>query len=886
MANPSPATINNRYILQRELGRGGMGAVFAALDRMSSQDIALKQVLLPPGRLQFASMVQGGEGNELYVAMAQEFRTMASLRHPNINSVLDYGFDSTRQPFFTMELLKDARTILRAAWGKPDALKTQLIVELLQALAYLHRRGIIHRDLKPANVLVVNDHVKVLDFGLSITADQIDADPEVVAGTLGYIAPEVLIGEIVTPSSDLFAVGVIAYEVYTGSSPYSSYTTSTLINETLDVMPNLDEIKDKGVRTVVGTLLQKEPEKRYSNAEDTILALCDAMGIPAPAESRAIRDSYLQAARFVGRTGEYNYLFQLMTRALDGQGSSLLIGGESGTGKTRLLDELRVQALVQGMTVARGQNLAEGNAPYQMWRTPLRMLALNTPLSDDEASILKAIIPDIGALLGRQVPDAPAVTSLVAQGRILATIVQIVTRQTQPVLIILEDLHWAGAESLSVLLRLCQQIADKRILILASYRDDERPDLPTHLPTLPTMKLERLSDEGITELSVAILGDDGKQTHLVKFLKEQTEGNAFFLVEIMRVLSEQAGRLQQVGEMQLPQQIVAGGIAQVIQTRLSRVPEEARPLLRVAAVVGRQIDVRVLREFASSREEVEAWVDMLANSAILQRQDDDWRFAHDKLRDGVLADMSADERHTLHRRIAETIESVHSLTINIYIPQLVHHWQQAGVIEKEAHYAARMAEASLAAGGDNDQVLAYASQALRLMRDEAGAEKKRAAQHRIAGEAYMGKRMYAEAREQFAEQLMLVQAANYRWGMVVAQNDLGMANVYMGATKAAGVHFQQALKGAMDIRAQALALGAILGYAILRYNNEDVPGALELLAFVLNHPATDGHTREYGEEVMQTLTQTVFPHQITEANAAATNLKLSDVAKALLAEAR
>jgi hypothetical protein len=293
----------------------------------------------------------------------------------------------------------------------------------------------------------------------------------------------------------------------------------------------------------------------------------------------------------------------------------------------------------------------------------------------------------------------------------------------------------------------------------------------------------------------------------------------------------------------------------------------------------------VLREFAGSKEETEAWVDLLVNLAILQRQDEHWRFAHDKLRDGVLADMAADERRSLHHHIAETIESVHSLNINNYYSQLVHHWQQAGNAEKEAHYAALMSAAALASAA-YDQALTYASQALRLMRAEVGAERKRATQHRIAGEAYMGKRLYAEAREQFAEQLMLVQVANYRWGICTAHNDLGMANVFMGANKIAGEHFQQALRGAMDIKAQVLAVAAILGYAMLRYDNEDVPGALELLVFVRTHPSTNGDTRDYAEETMQTLSQTVFPHQIDEANAAAANLKLSDVAKALLAEAR
>jgi tetratricopeptide (TPR) repeat protein len=860
-----------------------MGTVYHAVDRLNSQEVALKRLLLPPGKLNFANALPDENTEALYVAMAQEFRMMASLRHPHINNVLDYGFDTTRQPFFTMELLKDAKTILRAAWGKPDPVKVQMIVELLQALAYLHRRGIIHRDLKPGNILVVNDHVKVLDFGLSITTDQIEEDPEVVAGTLGYIAPEVLIGDPVSPSSDLFAVGIIAFEVFSGTSPYSSLNTSVLITETLDATPNIDLIRDPHLRAVVSILIQKEPAQRYSAAEDAILAFCQAIGVAAPVESRAIRESFIQAARFVGRTSEFNHLVNLLTKALSGAGGSLVVGGESGTGKTRLLDELRIHALVQGVIAVRGQNLAEGNAPYQMWRTPLRMLALNTTLSDDEASVLKPLIPDIGALLGRQIGEAPEVSPLLAQGRLLTTIEKVFDRQTQPVLVILEDLHWASAESLGVLRRLHQRIQDKRVLVLGSFRDDERPDLPGVLNGIPVMKLERLNEDGIAELSSAILGADGRQPHLIDFLKRETEGNAFFLVEIMRVLSEQAGRLEKVGDMPLPAQIIAGGIAHVVQTRLSRVPDFARSLLRVAAVEGRQLDLKVLRHFAGSDAEIEAWVDAMANTAVLDVQDGLWRFAHDKLRDGVLAEVPPEERRQLHRKLAEAIESVHLLDATLYTASLAYHWGHAGDPQKEAHFAALASKESLTSGA-YQQALQFATQALRLLQDEPGAEKKRAAQHEIAGEAYTGLDDYQAAQQEFTQQLALVKAANYRWGIAAALNNLGVAEVYLRDYQQAADHFRQGLAQAMGIRAQVLALRSIIGFAMLDFHQQRPTTALDLTHFVLSHPATDGHTRQHAEELLDAAQHTLFPDQIAASAAQAATLKLNDVAKALLGD--
>src|SRR5258706_8318845 len=192
--------VGKRYLLGRQLGHGGMGAVYEATDRLSGENVALKRVMIPTAHLsgsKYSDLVDGD------LALAQEFRVMASLRHPNINSVLDYGFDDSRKPYFTMELLTNAHGLYEAAKGKTDQEKVHILIEILQALAYLHRFGIIHRDLKSGNILLIHgQQVKVLDFGLSITRQQIQDvnDPTVraIAGTAGYIAPEVIAGNVPT----------------------------------------------------------------------------------------------------------------------------------------------------------------------------------------------------------------------------------------------------------------------------------------------------------------------------------------------------------------------------------------------------------------------------------------------------------------------------------------------------------------------------------------------------------------------------------------------------------------------------------------------------------------------------------------------------------------
>lgn len=184
--------LTSRYELLEQLGQGGMGRVFRAKDRLTGDMVALKQVLVAPGDLDFASLA--ASRSDMRLALTREFRTLAGLRHPNIISVLDYGYDRYKQPFYTMEYIAQPRTILQAGQYSSLHEKVGLLLGLLQGLAYPHRRHIIHRDLKPANIFVVGDQVKLLDFGLALTRQDSDpssgAEGQDLVGTLAYIAPE------------------------------------------------------------------------------------------------------------------------------------------------------------------------------------------------------------------------------------------------------------------------------------------------------------------------------------------------------------------------------------------------------------------------------------------------------------------------------------------------------------------------------------------------------------------------------------------------------------------------------------------------------------------------------------------------------------------------
>ncbi|RKH58922.1 serine/threonine-protein kinase [Corallococcus llansteffanensis] len=680
-----PEVVGRRYRILDLLGRGGAGTVWRAQDGLSGP-VALKRLhktvadlARRPGKGTPSAFATQG----MALSLAHEFQTLVSLRHAHVIRVLDYGFDDEGRPYLAMDLLEDARTLVEAGSDAPLTTQVALLVQTLQALAYLHRRGIIHRDLKPGNVLVVRGQVKVLDFGLAVGRDQgRRAQP---AGTPGYLAPELFEDQPPSEQTDLFGFGAMACQMFFGRLPHGGQVFAT---------PGFPP----ALKALLEQLVAPEAHRRPRDAQAAIAALCAATGQPLPAESAATRDSFLQSARFVGRVREREHLMDVLDRALAGQGSAWLIGGESGVGKSRLLEEMRAQALVRGAVVVRGQAVDTGGVPYQEWRAVLRWLPMLTELSDREARILKPLVPDMEALLGRAVPIAPELDAEMAQLRLHQTVEDVFGRLPQPTVVILEDVHQAHSESLQLLARLAARASGLPLLLLASFRDDEAPLLPEWVPGTRTLRLPRLDAEEIALLGESMLGPVGRRPDVLELLRRETEGNPFFLVEVVRALAEDAGGLDQLGDRlggrALPERVWAGGMRALVQRRLEKVPRGARGLLDVAALLGRELDVAVLQR-AAPGVDVEAWLTDCAAAAVLDVVDDRWRFAHDKLRERLLEDLPPESRPALHRRAAEALEAAHPRG---HAAALSYHWGQAQDAAREALHARRAGEEALEVG--------------------------------------------------------------------------------------------------------------------------------------------------------------------------------------------
>lgn len=671
-----------------------MGLVLHVYDPLTGQDIALKQIRYVASTLNFSLSTAP---DSPAVALMREFQTLATLRHPNIIPVLDFGFFENNQPYYTMPLLQAPQPIDVYARQRTFRSRIALLIELFQALIYLHRCRIIHRDLKPGNVLIdAHKQLRVVDFGLSVEHGSTPS----FAGTLAYMAPEIVESDAASFASDLYSAGVIAYELFAHRHPFQESMTASadLLQSIVLERPNLNFLDiPEAVRNVIGRLLEKKPADRYSTAQEALQALCTAAQQPLPAESSTLRDSFLRAARFVGRDQELKLLVNALREAKKRTGSCWVITGESGVGKSRLVAEVRIQALVRNFSVFKVQFSAKTTNLWQALGEAFQPLLLSLEVTSLEASILKPFVPNIEQLVGFPVKATPELAAETQQQRLIQTWVALLHRHTNPILFIMEDVQWAS-ENLDLLHPLLMRTETSSMVCISTYRDDEDRYLYQQFPPhTRLLSLERLAKEHVATLTASILGTAGTRPDVVNFIQQHSEGNVFFIIDIIQALVEDQTRLDAIATLKLPTTALPEGLLASVRRRLDRLPGTYHPPLCLAAIIGRQIDLELLR-YADQQTDYMEWLAACADAAILDVEDGTWRFAHDKIREGLLLDISDDEKTHLHHLAATAIEDVYSAD-DLYVEALLYHWQHAGNVDKVVEAAVRYSRREMKMAG-------------------------------------------------------------------------------------------------------------------------------------------------------------------------------------------
>jgi eukaryotic-like serine/threonine-protein kinase len=466
-------------------------------------------------------------------------------------------------------------------------------------------------------------------------------------------------------------------------------------------------------------LLAKDPEKRPQSAtevRDALLLIATATsttGAAAAAREEANPLDRLAGGVFVGREREMDDLRAGLDDALSGRGRLLLLMGEPGIGKTRMADELTTYARLRGAQVLVGRCYeGEGAPAYWPWVQVIRAF-----IHDRDAAALTSVMgagaPEIAQIVSEvreripNLPDPPTLDPEQARFRLfdaIATFLKGASR-AQPLVIVLDDLHWADKPTLLLLQFLARELRSSRLLVLGTYRDVELRRQHPLAQTLAELAREQVSQRvvlrGLTVDDVArfIEMTCGVQPppELVGAVHRETEGNPFFVAEIVRLLASER-KFEDPGEsswsLSIPQ-----SVREVIGRRLDQLSENANALLSIAAVAGREFPLAVVQSVsdldpASLMEAVEeARAARVIGEA--PRSVDRYIFSHALIRETLYEEIPTARRVMLHRRLGETLEKLYGERSTANLSELAYHFLEAapgGDVGKAIDYASAAAK--------------------------------------------------------------------------------------------------------------------------------------------------------------------------------------------------
>jgi predicted ATPase len=715
--------INGRYRVEACLGQGGMGVVYRVTDSFEdNRPLALKTIrgdLIKPSRIgQFKT----------------EFHTMTFLRHPNVARVFDFErVQDSDDYFFTMELVP-GEDALRATEGCGWQDVVEILVQVCRALSYVHSRRLIHYDLKPANVVVdEGKHTKVLDFGIA-GRTLVGAH---LRGTPQYMAPE--LSDLETPAdhrADLYSLGLMAYELLCRRPPFQASNWSELLQKHYFEQVSFETVKDDvappWLRRVVERLCAKQPADRFPTANAVIEAINREGGLAYEPETLETRESYVLSSRFVGRSAEYNRLKEHISQRIQGERQAppmLLVAGQSGTGKSRLMREVRYHAQLSNIAFCEGRCF-EGSfselAPLVPVLSSLAWIAANrggSELIDRHMPELAKVSPRLGRRhYTRPSPALPDAGK--ERTRLREHVIDFVLAVSEivPFVAFIDDLQW-GRRGLTELLHdLVERISIRERLgepvtlaILGAFRDDEvggRP-LETMLGGLESrsaveqLPLRRLESGHVGDLVTSMLGIDSLPEAFVQRVANETAGNPFFVEEVMRTLVEEGAVFlrdgvwsarDKVGDIQIPNTVTA-----VFRRRAEMLDEDQRKLLEAMALCGRPVGVDVLAHTADLESEpLHSALSVLSGRrmalAIPAGEELRYRLSHDRLRETLAADIEPEEGRALHLKIARAMGKVYAEGLEDHLFEITDQYNAAAALIVEPSDRANVVDLNEQAG--------------------------------------------------------------------------------------------------------------------------------------------------------------------------------------------
>lgn len=576
------AHVGSRWEVLGSLGAGGFGEVYRVRDTRGGVELALK-----------LQRVEGQDRAALE-SMKSEFAMLAALRHPNLARVHDFGFADRSVAFFTQDLVSGV-TLRDAAINLTTSEGVELIAQLCRALDYLHARGILHRDIKPPNVLVDEErgHLTLLDFGVARAFGSTEEGR--LIGTLGYLAPEAITGGLVDARTDLYALGVTLYELVSGARPFVGTRDTVVTGHVLHEPPPLPVRVPPALQSVIVRLLAKDPRDRPASAMETLGQLARAVGASTTLDTDETLASHVLSARWVGTDG---LLERLAARAAVGSPSLdvVVLAGEAGAGKSRLLRELRQRAQLAGhQWLEIAARRSEG--AHELVRELAEQILTEgriAMLADEDRLELARALPRLRRP-GQRIaiaadPDAARRRRIAILGSLLSEALD-----ERPTVLSIEDAHWTSPDERARLVELvsAMRAAGARGLVLVTSRPGAVADeLEVALrgerltcPLLDTEAAARLVESGLGDRD--LLAGTATADALVR-----APVAALWLQETLRsaiergVLVRRDGRWARVGELDVRP------LRDVLAARLAMLSSEAMRAATALAVLARPVSLR------------------------------------------------------------------------------------------------------------------------------------------------------------------------------------------------------------------------------------------------------------------------------------------------------
>lgn len=724
--------LNNRYRISRLLGRGGMGQVYLAEDLSGGGEVALKTIR------------EGVEEADRR-RFEREIRTLRTLEHPHIVPFRDLGLagDSI---FYTMDY--QAGVTLEDVIETTGALTTtealdwflRMLLQVADALGYLHQRHLVHRDIKPSNILLsVNDGspppeeaagwlgltnvtASLTDFGLVKTRDGDGALTRTALGTPQYMSPEQIeASPAVDERSDLYSLGVILYRATTGRLPYerlSDALSRTPAPPARQLNPQLPEILEQGLEQ----MLQFEPYLRPSSATEIAEILGAILDRRAPTHDAAPAVSKLSQPAFSGRSDEIERLSETAASAVRGTGQWVSITGERGIGKSWLLErsEFKSRALLQcGADVYQG-TFSPGRAHSGFQGVLLSLLRHIERHHGRQHALgalgrwgqsLRSLFPQlhIDGWLAECPTIEGSVPHEILKERVFETVVGVFAAfaEVEPRVIVLEDVHYGDDFDLELLRRLVLTAIQLPILVVTTHR----PEFQGRLPGLERLLNEIRSEDRLVEIEMLPFGAAETRRMVqsmlaparavpedfVTVLLERTDGVPLYLLHLVNSLwNRELITLDSSGWRVDPEAVRALPIPESTRSHFLLVLDEMSTdelkVLNIAAVLGTTFSFDVLLEAVEGDEfTLDALCRNLVHAGVLQEHQDGFRFLHSFEQEIILQRLSQPMRRRLHARVGKVLEVFYYDNLDEHIGEIAEHMYLGGDQERGVEYLRRAA---------------------------------------------------------------------------------------------------------------------------------------------------------------------------------------------------